>query len=91
LATGLGSAALMFGIIQTPWLSRFFGCRPLGPFGWATALGASTAATGLSHIVARSLDDIWARSSDPVAEIARGFASIRRRLPLALPEHAARS
>ena len=31
--------------MQTPGLSHFFGCRPLGPVGWATAVGASTLAT----------------------------------------------
>ena len=52
--TGIGSAALLAGIIQTPGLSHFFGCRPIGPFGWATAIGASAAVTSLpalSHLV----------------------------------------
>jgi len=39
------SAALLAGIVQTPGLSQLFGCKPLGPIGWATAIGASTAAT----------------------------------------------
>jgi cation-transporting P-type ATPase I len=46
LAAGLGSAAVLAGIVQTPGLSHFFGCRPLGPIGWtisATASGAATA------------------------------------------------
>jgi cation-transporting ATPase I len=50
LATGLGSAALLAAIIQTPGLSHFFGCRPLGPVGWTTAIGASVAATSLPGI-----------------------------------------
>jgi cation-transporting ATPase I len=45
LATSITSAALLAGIVQTPGLSHLFGCRPLGPIGWATAIGASTAAT----------------------------------------------
>ncbi len=45
--TALGSAALLALMIQTPGVSHFFGCRPLGPIGWATAIGASAAATNL--------------------------------------------
>lgn len=43
--TSITSAALLAGIVQTPGVSHLFGCRPLGPIGWATAIGASTAAT----------------------------------------------
>jgi cation-transporting ATPase I len=45
LVTSVTSAAVLAGIVQTPGLSHLFGCRPLGPLGWATAIGASTAAT----------------------------------------------
>jgi cation-transporting P-type ATPase I len=45
VVTGVASTAVLAAIIQTPLLSHAFGCRPLGPFGWATALGASAAAT----------------------------------------------
>jgi cation-transporting ATPase I len=45
VVTSVTSAALLAAIVQTPGLSHLFGCRPLGPIGWATAVGASTAAT----------------------------------------------
>jgi cation-transporting ATPase I len=45
LAVGLGSAALLAGVVQTPGLSHFFGCRPLGPLGWGISGAASGAAT----------------------------------------------
>ena len=45
MITSITSAALLAGIVQTPGLSHLFGCRPVGPIGWATAIGASTAAT----------------------------------------------
>ena len=51
LATGFGSAAVLAAVIQTPGLSHFFGCKPLGPIGWATAFGASFAATNLPVLV----------------------------------------
>lgn len=45
MITSISSAALLAAIVQTPGVSHLFGCRPLGPIGWATAIGASTAAT----------------------------------------------
>lgn len=57
LASSLGSAAALAGIIQTPGVSHFFGCTPLGPVGWTIAGGAATVATAttllpplLSHL-----------------------------------------
>ncbi|WP_435821469.1 HAD-IC family P-type ATPase [Kitasatospora aureofaciens] len=40
LATVLGSAAALAVIVQTPGVSRFFGCTPLGPVAW-TGVAAS--------------------------------------------------
>jgi hypothetical protein len=31
--------------VQTPGLSQFFGCTPLGPVGWGIAVTSATAAT----------------------------------------------
>jgi cation-transporting P-type ATPase I len=53
LATGLGSAALLAGIVQTPGLSHFFGCRPLGPLGWTISATASGAATASALLLPR--------------------------------------
>lgn len=55
--TSVLSAAALVGVIQTPGLSHFFGCRPLGPFGWGTALGASIAATSLGSAAGK----LWER------------------------------
>jgi cation-transporting P-type ATPase I len=54
--TGLGSAALLVGAVQTPIVSRFFGSRPVGPLGWAQAGTASLLATGAAAVVARRGD-----------------------------------
>ena len=48
LATGLGSTAALAALIQTPGLSQFFGCTPLGPLAWTTVLGCATGATLLA-------------------------------------------
>ncbi len=45
IVTSLGSMALLFSVISTPGVSHFFGCRPMGPLAWSTALGAAGLAT----------------------------------------------
>ena len=39
-ATALGSAAALFLVVQTPGLSRLFGCTPLGPLAWTGVAAA---------------------------------------------------
>jgi magnesium-transporting ATPase (P-type) len=51
LAAGLGSAALLAVLIQTPGVSQFFGCTPLGPIGWGIALGSAGAASAVGLLV----------------------------------------
>ncbi|MEV1288602.1 HAD-IC family P-type ATPase [Micromonospora sp. NPDC049679] len=48
-ATGVSMAALV-GAVQTPIVSWFFGCRPLGPVGWGIVLAAAGAATAVAAI-----------------------------------------
>jgi cation-transporting ATPase I len=48
LITSVASAATLALIVQTPGVSQLFGCKPLGPFGWVTAIGASAGATALA-------------------------------------------
>ncbi|MEU1665388.1 cation-transporting P-type ATPase [Streptomyces sparsogenes] len=45
LIAGLGSAAVLAGIVQTPGVSHFFGCTPLGPVAWGITLGSIALAT----------------------------------------------
>jgi magnesium-transporting ATPase (P-type) len=54
--TSVASAWVLASIIQTPGVSHFFGCRPMGPIGWGTAIGASVVATRLAPRVSRVLD-----------------------------------
>jgi cation-transporting ATPase I len=39
------SGAALFAVVQTPGVSQFFGCTPLGPAEWATAAAAAGIAT----------------------------------------------
>jgi cation-transporting ATPase I len=48
LGSSLGSLAALAAVVQTPGVSHFFGCRPLGPIGWTIAGTASMLATGAS-------------------------------------------
>jgi cation-transporting P-type ATPase I len=51
LAAGLGSAAALAAIVQTPGLSQLSGSRPLGPLGWAQALTSAGLATGAAVVL----------------------------------------
>ncbi|MEU2058577.1 cation-translocating P-type ATPase [Streptomyces bungoensis] len=42
--TGLSTAALL-AVVQTPGMSHFFGCTPLGPVAWTTVAASATTAT----------------------------------------------
>jgi cation-transporting ATPase I len=55
VVTSLLSTAALVTVIQTPGLSHFFGCRPLGPLGWGTAIVASIAATSFASATSRVL------------------------------------
>ncbi len=50
LASMLASAGVLVGIVQTPGISNFFGCTPMGPVGWGIAIGSAAAATGVSVV-----------------------------------------
>src|SRR6185437_5809009 len=56
VATALGSAGVLIGIIQTPVLSTFFGCTPLGPVAWTGVLGATGGATAVSVLAPKWLN-----------------------------------
>ncbi|MFI1561911.1 HAD-IC family P-type ATPase [Streptomyces sp. NPDC020490] len=45
LATAALSAAALLTVVQTPGLSHFFGCTPLGPVAWTTIAASATTAT----------------------------------------------
>lgn len=53
LGSTLLSAGVLVGIVQTPVVSQFFGCTPIGPLGWGIAVGNAAAATLGSVVVPR--------------------------------------
>ena len=46
--TAVVSAAGLFAMVQTPGISQFFDCRPIGPLGWAIVTAAAGLATASS-------------------------------------------
>lgn len=46
--TALGSAGVLVAIVQTPGVSQFFGCTPLGPIAWSGVISATAGATAVS-------------------------------------------
>jgi cation-transporting ATPase I len=55
LITCAASAAVLVIIVETPGVSQFFGCTPLGPVAWAVVAGSAAAATAGSVLVPRIL------------------------------------
>jgi len=58
LWTSVGSLLALGAIVQTPGLSHVFGCTPLGPIGWGTALVSSAGATMIAPLIDRSVDQV---------------------------------
>jgi hypothetical protein len=59
------SAAALGAIVQTPGVSQFFGCRPVGPVGWATGLAASGIGTAGALAASRIAERVWPDSDRP--------------------------
>ncbi|SES81610.1 cation-translocating P-type ATPase [Geodermatophilus poikilotrophus] len=51
LVTAAGSLAVLAAVVQTPGLSRFFGCTPLDPLAWLVVLGCAAAGTAGAEVV----------------------------------------
>ncbi|MCQ4040852.1 HAD-IC family P-type ATPase [Streptantibioticus rubrisoli] len=64
LATVLGSAAALVALVQTPGVSHFFGCTPLGPVAWAgvtTAIGVAALGPRMLPAAERVVADLESR------------------------------
>ncbi len=73
IATNVVTAIALGTLVQTPGLSGVFGCRPLGPLGWAIAIGSSTGATLAGKYVPALLEDFMRsrteKSDSPASEL----------------------
>ena len=84
LASGVVSIGALVGIVQTPGVSQFFGCRPLGPVGWTIATGAAGVGTVGAVIAGALVGRDEARPVAPVVTIDLRDAEARS----LTPEHA---
>jgi cation-transporting ATPase I len=71
LAGSTASAGVLATVVQTPGLSHFFGCRPLGPIGWSTALAAAGAGTATAAALPHLLPESVSRRVEPAAPTER--------------------
>lgn len=62
VATAAGSLAVLVAVVQTPGVSRFFGCRPLDPLSWLVVLAWAAAGTAAGEAGPR-LAERWRSSS----------------------------
>jgi cation-transporting ATPase I len=67
------SAATLAAMVQTPVVSHFFGCTPLGPVGWAGGVSAAAAGAGGAALASALLG----RPGDP-SEPALDVTATRR-------------
>ncbi|WP_234038802.1 cation-translocating P-type ATPase [Micromonospora coerulea] len=56
LASATVSLGVLVAVVQTPGLSQFFGCTPLGPVGWSIAAGSALGATVANGALTRLVD-----------------------------------
>lgn len=64
----VGTWAVLAAIVQTPGISKLFGCRPLGPLGWTQAITA----IGVSVLGARWMPELQRWSQTAVQTLTSG-------------------
>ncbi|MEU4566087.1 HAD-IC family P-type ATPase [Micromonospora sp. NPDC023956] len=56
LVSTAASVGALVAVVQTPGVSQFFGCTPLGPVGWTIAAGSAVGATLGNGALSRLVD-----------------------------------
>ncbi|WP_434742263.1 HAD-IC family P-type ATPase [Micromonospora sp. SH-82] len=64
LVATAASVGVLVVVVQTPGLSQFFGCTPLGPVGWSIATGSAIGATVANGALTRLLERLPPPGSD---------------------------
>jgi len=60
LATAAASFAVLVAVVQTPGVSRFFGCRPLDPVSWLVVLGWAAVGTATAEVAPALIERLCA-------------------------------
>ncbi|MCV7250355.1 cation-translocating P-type ATPase [Mycobacterium koreense] len=85
LVTAAGSMAAFTVMVSTPGVSQLLGCTPVGPLGWAQALGSAAAATAAVAVAARPGARADAPEPDPGATEPVATPPARRARPRRRP------
>jgi cation-transporting ATPase I len=85
VAASIGSAAALALVVQTPGVGHVFGCRPLGPAGWAIAATASAAGTAAGVLLPR-LTNVTPRDVPRGTRVGVGPNLAPRPAPVSLGE-----
>lgn len=81
VAASLGSLAVLLAAIQTPKVSQFFGCRPLGPWGLTQALVVTGLASGAARVASRALLETGPDGSRAERTTRRIGGALRQKVP----------
>ncbi|MEV0424897.1 HAD-IC family P-type ATPase [Micromonospora sp. NPDC050495] len=73
LASTAASVGVLVAVVQTPGVSQFFGCTPLGPVGWGIATGSALGATFANGALTRLVDRLPQRGVRPRDEPDDGY------------------
>ncbi|GAA4822137.1 hypothetical protein GCM10023201_05010 [Actinomycetospora corticicola] len=74
------SAGALFAVVQTPGVSQFFGCTPLGPIAWGQAAGSAAVATAASMVgpgLVERYGDVIAPEGSAIAGLLERLAEVR--------------
>jgi cation-transporting P-type ATPase I len=64
LVTVAGSLAALVAVVQTPGVSRFFGCTPLDPLSWLVVLGWAAVGTVTAEVVPAAVERFGSRTTE---------------------------
>ena len=77
---GAATPGALFAVVQTPGVSQFFGCTPLGPIAWGQAAGSAAAATVASMVgpeLVRRYGDVVAPEGSTLAGLVERLGEVR--------------
>jgi H+-transporting ATPase len=75
VSTAAGSLATLGVLISTPGVSQLLGCTPLGPLGWAQALGTAGVATTAALVAPRVLSRVQSSMSTTPSRHSAAYSS----------------
>jgi H+-transporting ATPase len=78
VVTAIGSLAALAALVSIPGVSQLLGNTPLGPVGWAQALGSAAAATFAAYAISRVLGQRGAAAASDAGQSAISTMPVRQ-------------